>query len=250
MAAPMEHVHDKSGRLSQQIEDIHRIIIDIAGHTPPPPQLSSSQSMDSRPPSSLYLDLTRKMSPKPESYSVQQYFPPRQSSNTYQPPMSSPTLTAVSSSPTETATITSVASSPTIAPRKRISEFSYGGTTNRYSSSYASSDAGTSNGWPSPNPNRTSHLSRSSSKRESHTPRSPGYQPDARPESTVLPGLPPPAIEDDEDRIDRIAPIARLSLNPPTQPEYVKLHRSATTSSQEKMFEKEAFRNAAILCDV
>ncbi|KAF2736975.1 hypothetical protein EJ04DRAFT_510694 [Polyplosphaeria fusca] len=250
MAATVERVHDKSARLSEQLEEMHRIVIDIAGHTPPPPELTAEQSMENRPPSSLYDDLARRTSPKPESYSVQQYFPPaRQNSNDFYP-VSSPSLTAVPSSPTETATITSASTSPTITARKRISEFSYGGSTNRYSSSYASSEASTSTGWPSPTPNRDSQLSRSSSKRDSHLPKSPNYLPNARPESTVLPSLPPPAMDMDEDMMDHLASLGRLSLNPPTQPEYVKLHRSATTTSQEKMFEKDAFRNAAILCDV
>ncbi|KAI4945703.1 hypothetical protein J4E91_007614 [Alternaria rosae] len=43
---------------------------------------------------------------------------------------------------------------------------------------------------------------------------------------------------------------AKLSPYPSSQPEIMKLHRSSTTTSQKAAFEKEAFRNSAILCDV
>lgn len=60
-------------------------------------------------------------------------------------------------------------------------------------------------------------------------------------------GLPTP------DEFERVTPQSshtRLSPYPSTQPEIVKLHRSSTTASQKAVFEKEAFRNSAVLCDM
>jgi hypothetical protein len=41
-----------------------------------------------------------------------------------------------------------------------------------------------------------------------------------------------------------------LSLFPARQDSITKLHRSSTTASQKAVFEKDAFRNSAVLCDV
>ncbi|KAF1933604.1 uncharacterized protein M421DRAFT_88780 [Didymella exigua CBS 183.55] len=48
----------------------------------------------------------------------------------------------------------------------------------------------------------------------------------------------------------RVRSTSRLSPFPARQRSITKLHRSGTTASQEAAFEKDAFRNAAVLCDV
>lgn len=220
--------------------------MDIVGQTP---QLPPARDIDSRSPSSMQLNMSPQISPTPEAFRARDYFPPRQSSKRSPPPPSSPqeSVTVVPSSPTATM----MSTSPPTTTRKRISEFSVG-PGSRYSSSYAGSDAGNSSGWPSPAPNRNSYISHRSSKRDSRLPKTPEMrEPGSRPDSTVLPPLPPPAIDYDHDTgFEKAMSISKLSLHPPVQPEIVKLHRSSTTASQKSMFEKQAFRNAAILCDV
>jgi hypothetical protein len=44
--------------------------------------------------------------------------------------------------------------------------------------------------------------------------------------------------------------MSNLSLNNRTLSDIKSLHRSSTTISQKDLFEKQAFRNSAILCDV
>jgi len=155
-----------------------------------------------------------------------------------------------------------VSTSRTSSPaQKRVSEFSFGGSSLRYSSSsYASSDAGTSSvGWQSPSsllPD--SHLSRqysTSTKNISPLPRTlevgePGRNADNRHHTL----LPPPAMKlsslHELERTPTQTSHAMLSPYPSSQPAIMKLHRSSTTTSQKAAFEKEAFRNSAILCDV
>lgn len=159
-------------------------------------------------------------------------------------------------SPTETVS-TSRASSPT---QKRVSEISFGGSSFRHSSSsYASSDAGTSaNGWPSPGPSRDSfpvQYHAISSMKVSSLPRTPEVcEIGQRVDDRHLSLLPPPAMglttQHELDEIHSHASQTRLSPYPSTQPNIMKLHRSSTTASQKVAFEKEAFRNSAVLCDV
>ena len=147
----------------------------------------------------------------------------------------------VTSSPTRTIS-TSRASSPN---QKRVSEFSFGGSSLRYSSSsYASSDAGTSSaGWQSPSPLlHEAHLGRHQSTSTKKT--SP---------LTRTPEVPGPGQKNDTPHeLERTSTqTSQAKLSPfPSSPEIMKLHRSSTTASQKATFEKEAFRNSAILCDV
>lgn len=258
MAEQIDRIHHRTGSFGTQLEELHHIVKDIAGCTP---QILATQGLDSRPPSSLYLDSSRQTSSTLESFIARDFLPPRHTSRP-QPPTSrlsrssapprSPdmSVTAVPSSPTST---TVVSNSPTTSIKKHISDFSFGGLPSRHSGSYVPSEAGTNNnGWPSPATNRFSHVSRQPSTRESTFARSPEVRERGiRPDSTILPALPPPAMDmppDPED--DQIMAISKVSLNPPTQPEIVRLHRSSTTTSQKEVFEKHAFRNSAILCDV
>jgi hypothetical protein len=166
-----------------------------------------------------------------------------------------------SSSPIETMS-TSRASSPT---QKRVSEFSFGGSSFRCSSSsYASSDAGTSSaGWQSPSPllNDTSLRRQQSTSTKKTTPL-PGTpevrEPGERADNRNLSLLPPPAmgttgtyeLERTMSHSTSHTSQNKLGPYPTVQPEIMKLHRSSTTASQKVAFEKEAFRNSAILCDV
>ena len=161
------------------------------------------------------------------------------------------------SSPTET-----VSSSKVSVTGKRASEMSLGGSSLRYSSSsYASSDAGQSSaGWQSPQPVGNHHyLNRqqsTSTKKTSPLPGTPEIrEPEQSADSRHLSRLPPPAMGTaNPNELERppthTSSTARLSPYPASQPGIMKLHRSSTTASQRAAFEKEAFRNSAILCDV
>lgn len=249
MAEKIDNIHQRPGSLGQQLAEVHRVVVEIAGQTT---QIPAMENPTSRPPSSLKLDMSQQTSPHGESFSPREFFPPLQSSKTILAARSPPlTVTEGPSSPRPASP---ASTSPASTARKRISDFNVEGSTIRYSGSYASSDTGISSEWHSPTiTSRNSYLSRqpSTSKRESKLPMTPELpEPRSRPDSTALPSLPPPAIELPEDRIEKAISISKLSLHPPTEPEITKLHRSSTTSSQKDLFEKQAFRNSAILCDV
>jgi hypothetical protein len=153
------------------------------------------------------------------------------------------------SSPTDILT-TSRASSPT---QKRVSEFSFGGSSLRYSSSSFASSTASSGGWS--NPGTPSTLGRQpsiSTKKTSPLPRTPEVrEPSEQSNDDALPLLPPPAMGyGSNSELHRVTSRSNLGLYPASQQDIVKLHRSSTTASQKALFEKEAFRNSAILCDV
>ncbi|KAF2004457.1 hypothetical protein P154DRAFT_572117 [Amniculicola lignicola CBS 123094] len=245
VAEKIDNIHHTTDGLTEQLEEMDRIVIGIAGKSPmaqPVPDPGTRRS------SFLRQEVSKQASPSSESFVGRDYFPPQRSAQallrTSPPPIPSespysPAITAASSAPSPTA-------------RKRISEFSFGGSTVHYADSIATSDPGVNNGWPSPPANRQSYVSRQPSKRKASLATTPEMrEPLSRPPSSALPPLPPPAMDLSSDsEIDTIKSISKLSLNPPQQPEYIKLHRSSTTASQKEMFEKQAFRNAAILCDV
>jgi hypothetical protein len=60
--------------------------------------------------------------------------------------------------------------------------------------------------------------------------------------------LPPSSRSEMES--NRGKPKSTLSPFPTRQDSITKLHRSSTTASQKSAFEKDAFRNSAVLCDV
>jgi hypothetical protein len=141
--------------------------------------------------------------------------------------------------------------SPTDSPstllptRESVSEPSLRNSSVRYSnSSYASSDAGQSSaGWQSPQSVvKQSRLSRQQSILTKKTPASPEIrEQNQRPNSRHSTILPSPAIGSEGSY-----ELARTL----SQAEIERLYRSSTTASQRQTFEKEAFRNSAILCDV
>jgi hypothetical protein len=152
----------------------------------------------------------------------------------------------VPSSPTETMS-TSRATSPT---QKRISDFSIGGSSLRYSSSSCASSMASSGGWSSPGTPLISNQPLTTAKRNLPLPKTPEVrEPSEVSGEYALPLLPPSALgytTSSERPISR----STLSQYPAIQPDIVKLHRSSTTSSQKAAFEKDAFRNSAVLCDV
>lgn len=250
MADQIDHIHHRTGSLSEQIDEVHRIVKDIAVRTP---QTAATQDLEGKNPNAPNLETTQEISAAQESFSATDFLPPRQ--NTRTPPRvpSSPQFSQLSKSPTLGTTTApssaaSTATSPTIIARKRISEFSFGGPGSRYSGSNASSSDESHNEAPQ----RAAYLSRQPSKRGPSLPRTPEYQgPRSRPDSGVLAPLPPPAMEmPPHHGIEKAMSISKLSIHPPTSPEIIKLHRSSTTSSQREQFERAAFRNSAILCDV
>lgn len=249
MAEQMDGIYHRTGSLDEQLEEVHRVLAQMAGRTP---SIRATHAFESRPPSSLKLDMSQPATPSSDAFSAQQYFPPRQNSKrqvpSRVPPSWSPSLGVPSNS--SSSRPNSPTDSETETYRKRISDFSFGASTSRYSDSFASSDA-ESTGWPSPSTNRNSLVSRQPSKTQSTLATTPEIrEPRSRPDSSVLPGLPPPAIDIPDNSIEKVMSFSKLKLHPPTQPEYTKLHRSSTTSSQKDLFEKQAFRNSAILCDV
>ncbi|KAF2854320.1 hypothetical protein T440DRAFT_272953 [Plenodomus tracheiphilus IPT5] len=160
------------------------------------------------------------------------------------------------SSPSDTM-FASRASSPT---RKRVSDFSFGVSSLRYSSSsYASSDAGVSTaGWSTSGVTKdtfSSYYHPTSSKKSSPLPRTPEVpEPGQRANGRPLSLLPPPALglsmPYELERHTSNTSRNRMSVYPSSQSGIMKLHRSSTTASQKAAFEKEAFRNSAVLCDV
>jgi hypothetical protein len=248
-----------NGSLEEQLDEMHRIVQGLTlttsdSQAPPVPTRNPARSPTAEYPDPLSPRLTPRARITPP-YRVQ-----TDTTSPYQPPRrsKSPELTssagssaskAAPPSPVDTGSI-SRASSPT---QKRVSEFSFGGSSLRHSSSsYASSDAGTSSaGWQSPSPllNDTfvSRQVSTSTKMTSPLPGTPEVrEPGERADNRRLSLLPPPAIGITTSNASHV----RLSPYPSTQPDLMKLHRSSTTASQKEAFEKEAFRNAATLCDV
>jgi hypothetical protein len=180
--------------------------------------------------------------PTAPSYPSQNAFAQRQSSRSLH---STPDLAG--------SELSSVASST-----KRISGFSFGGAQSQYASSYAGSDAGSSNGYTSPKGSRSPMADRRPSKRGEpslmRTPEMPemSEHPDIyNSKRWSLEKLPQPAMDIPTDPVSEPASqLQKLSITPLVPSNPVMLHRSATSSSQRNDFEKAAFKNSAILCDV
>ncbi|KAF2181890.1 hypothetical protein K469DRAFT_671176 [Zopfia rhizophila CBS 207.26] len=235
MAEKIDSIHQRTGSLSEQLEEVHRIVVDIAGRTPPlPPRLRAARDPDSRPPSSLHLDTSHQATPSSESFPAQEYFPPRSSSKPTA--TQSPEITTSEIPTSETST-------------KRVSCFSFEASS-RYSGSYPPSETGTSTNWPSPVASRLS-----TAKKEATLPRTPEiHESQANPNRTSMPPLPPPAMDVLPDPgIEKAMSMSKLSLKSGSggdSPDIKKLHRSSMTAGQRELFEKAAFRNSAVLCDV
>jgi hypothetical protein len=255
MADRINGVYHIDDDLDQQIKEVHRIVQDMTISIPttntPPPAIPARNP--ARPPSGEVLHPTNSFlisSSLPTSPPRQQNTvtslprPLRPPRSPDQPTSPGPSISLrAPSSPTET-TSTSRASSPT---QKRVSEFSFGASSLRYSSSSYASSTASSSGWSE------SRVSRSTStKKSTPLPRTPEVrEPGDRPNDATLALLPPPAMGLAVPyEVERMSTRSDLSPYPSSPPELTKLHRSSTTSSQKATFEKEAFRNSAVLCDV
>ncbi|KAH3953157.1 hypothetical protein HBH98_131200 [Parastagonospora nodorum] len=129
---------------------------------------------------------------------------------------------------------------------KRVSEFSFGGSSLRYSSSSYASSTASSGGWSSPGTPLINQQYSTNAKITTHLPTTPeGREVRDHMGGGAISLLPPPALGY-AAQLDVERPTSR-----PTVPaDLGKLHRSSTTTSQKAAFEKEAFRNSAVLCDV
>jgi hypothetical protein len=250
IAEQVDSIQNRTRTLSQQLDEANRIVKDIASrsHFPPTPNTTASS------PDAFPLQPSHS---SPDRYSETDFFfAPRQTSNTdrhQSPPPSfdSPEIVAPSSRPRSTLP------SPEIT-RKRISEFSFGGPGSRHSGSVASSEGDSSH--DSKSPLRYAYLSRQPSTKgpslaKSVRDREAGDRPDSGVLSTMLP--PPamtlPPLPDTDAGAETASFMSGLSLGQQSQSarsEIKKLHRSSMTLVQKELFEKVAFRNAAILCDV
>jgi hypothetical protein len=253
-------MYEIHGNLDQQVEQVNRLVQNLmitmpTIPTPPIPAKNPARSptMEASNPLNSSPRLT---SPSPTSPQQQTSImrPPRpeRSGSPKQPTSPRPTINIRSpSTPTETIT----ASRPTSPTQKRVSEFSFGGSSLRYSSSSYASSTASSAGWSSPGTPRDSFLGRqpsTSTKKTSPLSRTPEIrEPHMSSGEDALSLLPPPAMGYATSLdLERMTSRSTLSPYPSVQPDIVKLHRSSTTSSQKVAFEKEAFRNSAILCDV
>lgn len=96
-----------------------------------------------------------------------------------------------------------------------------------------------------PSKQRANDLSTPMESPKETTPQERERKPQRNSGSTMEP-LPLPALP-----VDSIEPaVSKLSLSPEITPKPLMLKRSSTSASQQYAFEKAAFRNAAILCDV
>lgn len=145
------------------------------------------------------------------------------------------------SSLTETMTHPRVSSST----HKRVSEFSFGGSSLRYSSSSNASSTASSGGWSSPGTPLISQQYLTNAKITGYLPATPEGREVRDHIGVAISLLPPPALGY-TSQLDLERPTSQSTV----QADLGKLHRSSTTTSQKAAFEKEAFRNSAVLCDV
>lgn len=261
MADRVQSVYGTKGSLDQQLEEVHEVLERLLlsmPTTPSPPvparNPARSPTVEAPDPWSPVLRPVSPLATSPRKQNVQVTLPmaPRRSRSRELPRSPEPTINIrPPSSPTETAT-TSRATSPT---QKRVSEFSFGSASFRYSSSSYASSTASSGRTSNPGTPRDSFISRqpsTSTKKTTPLPQTPElHEPNGRNSSDASPLLPPPAMPyATRSGLDRTVSQSTLSYYPSLQPDLVKLHRSSTTTSQKATFEKEAFRNSAVLCDV
>lgn len=253
MAKRFDSMYDLPGSLEDQLEEVSRFVQELTlvkptSKAPPIPQRNPARSPTtevSDPLSTALIPLSPPaMLPQPAdtketpSYTNQRRKPAAPSSST-------PTSEEASPSPT-----IEPATTPPTTTKKHVSEFSFGGSSTRDSaSSYASSTSsarsrGSSN-------SRYALMSVAESLPLSWTP---DVSEAMRPNTSSSTLLPPPAMRPvsahSAPDISRVNSNLTLSPTAARQDSIAELHRSSTTASQKAAFEKEAFRNSAILCDV
>jgi hypothetical protein len=253
MAKSINSMYHMPGSLDEQLEELHHfvqnlVITDLDGQIPPIPERNPARS----PVLEVQDPMQTLHMPYPDRGSSHRWANAR-SSLPRSPHRSVSSETCLSSSSSNVPSSPTHKSSPLgNSPRRRVSEFSFGGSSTRYSSSScASSDAGMgSMNWPNPGP-RDSAMSRQLTSAKNsplrHTPEI--REPDQ--ELAIDMSLYPPTMSSlYRQDTARSRPGSALSPFPSAKSGIAKLHRSSTTASQKSTFEKEAFRNSAVLCDV
>lgn len=251
MAERFESMYDLPGSLEDQLDEVSRFVRELTlaspMQAPPIPQRNPARSPTAEMPDPLGA-----------------------TSITFSPPPLSPRRPSANASTSfsrhRAVSATSVTSGPpssnasplltgdtdcwtTLSPRKRVSEFSFGGSSVRDSSgSYASSTSSV--------PSRASLTQHAfiPATESIGLPFTPELREIAPSDASSLTLLPPPAMRPASSRSEmefgRGKSNAALSPFPARQDSITKLHRSSTTASQRAVFEKDAFRNSAVLCDV
>jgi hypothetical protein len=252
--------YQRHGKSNQELEDVPDMmqslkITNRPARSPPIPARNPARSPTIGTTNPLHSNvmLTSTLAPPPTSLGRRISHPKPLKQTISSPVPESPphklsAMIQVPSSPTETMS-TSRASSPS---QTRLSDFSIDGYSPRFSgSSYASSTA-SSGEWSSPGTPLITHQPLTANKRNFPLPRTPEVrEPDESSRKYRLSPLPPPALGyAAHSRKERPTSGSTLSQYQATQPDIVRLHRSSTTLSQKAAFEKEAFRNSAVLCDV
>ena len=249
MAKRIDSVYHMSGNIDEQLEELHHFVQNLVTSDPDEPTPPIPERNPARSPASEIGDPVQNLR---SSYPVRESS--LQGSNSGSSPSQRPTSSEACPSfdPHHNTPSSPKHQSfaPTTSPhRHRVSGFSFGGSSVCYSSSScASSDAGWSNAGPSRDPVISRQaLIPTKNWPLPHTPElsEPGQEPVIK---TIIP-LPPPALSPPPVQdMSRSGPT--LSPFPSTQSGITKLHRSSTTASQKSVFEKESFRNSAVLCDV
>lgn len=239
MAERFDSIYDLPGSLEDQLDELQRFVQELAitnptTEAPPIPQRNPARS----PIAELSDPLTTTPIPRTCLTASPPYSRYRSASR------SSPTSNYILPISTH-----KTPSSPPTSCRKCVSELNFGGSSARDStSSYASST--------SSEPSRDSLNSRhtSSVSKTLPLPRTPELSEPVQPRRGSLSLLPPPAIQSPSSHLahnmERARSNSTLSPFPAQQDSIMKLHRSSTTASQKATFEKEAFRNSAVLCDL
>jgi len=259
-------MYHTSGTLDQQIDKVHHMVQDLTvtppdPQTPPVPARNPARSPTIEVPNPLGSKYMPSSSPRhPNTKVPLPRFPQRRI-----PPHQHVPTCLDARSPSEPSPMETVSMSRTSDLIQRrashMSDFSFGNSSIRYSSSsYASSEAGTSSaGWQSPPQLSNDYFHNrdhsTSTKKTTPLPRTPeecGAGPIVDNRHSSLHSLPVTGLAPPYEfqRTSTYTSQAKSTPFPSSQPEIMKLHRSSTTTSQKSAFEKEAFRNSAVLCDV
>lgn len=237
MTERIDSMYTSNSSLDQQLDEVHRVVQDLnimsrnsaAPPVPPkhPARTPSTGDGSYQSPMLDHSDLSR--SP-PRNHNLKISLP----SIPYNPRLSQYSTGSLTNGP------------PTPLPiRESVSEASLMDSSLRHSSSsYASSEAGqSSTGWQSPQPAaKQLRLSRQQSISTRNGPASPEIRDQTQRPNNRYSTLHSSPILGPESPHERGRTLSQAEIE--------KLHRSATTASQRNAFEKEAFRNSAILCDV
>lgn len=261
MANRIESIYHTDLNLDEQLEEVHRMIdqlsvADVQTRSPPIPARNPARSP--------IIEAPNPLGTTPDDWPL-----PPNSLRQQNPAISLSEIPQSSTSPEPSSPIGHNfyghnPASPTrsrqvcqsISPKqKRVSEHSFNGASLRYSSSSYASSTTSSGGWSDNGTLRDSLISRQTSpstKKTSPLPYTPELrEPGDRRSDATLSLLPPPALGLSAPyELERPTSRSTLSPYPQVHSEITKLHRSSTTTSQKAAFEKEAFRNSAILCDV